>query len=341
MPGTVETYPWHAEAWQALHARHAQGRLPHALLLDGPPGIGRHAFARRLAAALLCRRPDAGTGDACGECPACRQFATGSHPDFRNVRLLLKGESLGGKKRDSDASQILIDQVRELSTTLGMSAQHGGWKVALIDPADQMLPAAANALLKTLEEPTPRTLLMLVVTHPGRLLATIRSRCQAVTLKVPSRDVALAWLAERQIADGEALLAMADGAPLKAMQLADEDAAKIRHNAFDSFASVAGGREDPIAVAAAWSGADTPRLLGWLGGWLVDMIRLKQGTQAPRLDNLDLGERMQGLVEHIELNELFARFDELQRARRLVTTQVNTQLLCEELLLSWRPGRGN
>jgi DNA polymerase-3 subunit delta' len=228
------------------------------------------------------------------------------------VRLLLKGESAGGKKRDSDASQILIDQVRELGTALGMSAQHGGWKV----------------LLKTLEEPTPRTLLVLVVTHPRRLLATIRSRCQTVTLKVPARDAARAWLAERKIADGEALLAMADGAPLQAMQLAEEGAAKAR-------------REDPVTVAAAWSGADTPRLLGWLGGWLVDMIRIKQAPGMSLLDNLDLGDRMQGLVEHIELHELFARLDELQRARRLVTTQVNTQLLCEELLLGWRPGPGN
>ena len=341
MPGVVESYPWHAEAWQALHARHAQGRLPHALLLDGPPGIGRHAFARRIAGALLCRQPDAGTGDACAECPACRQFASGSHPDFRHVRLLLKGESAGGKKRDSDASQILIDQVRELGTTLGMSAQHGGWKVALIDPADQMMPAAANALLKTLEEPTPRTLLVLVVTHPRRLLATIRSRCQTVTLKVPARDAARAWLAERKIADGEALLAMADGAPLQAMQLAEEGAATARRKAFDSFLAVASGREDPVTVAAAWSGADTPRLLGWLGGWLVDMIRIKQAPGMSLLDNLDLGDRMQGLVEHIELHELFARLDELQRARRLVTTQVNTQLLCEELLLGWRPGPGN
>ncbi len=339
MPGTAEHYPWHADAWKALIARHAQGRLPHALLIDGPPGTGRHAFARRLAAALLCTRPDAISGDACDACPPCRQYASGSHPDFRHVRLLRKGEYLNGKKRDRDATQILIDQIRELSATLAMSAGHHGWKVALIDPADTMAPAAANALLKTLEEPTPHTLLLLVATHRGRLLATIRSRCQALTLAVPPRAEALAWLDAQGVADAEALLAMADGAPLQAVALADEGAAKLRRKAFDSLVAVASGREDPLVVAAAWSAADTARLLRWLAGWLVDMVRIKQDPSAPHLDNRDLAERMQGVVEEIDLVYLFARLDDLQRARRLVETQVNTQLLCEELLLGWQPAR--
>ena len=342
MPGAAEIYPWHAGAWRALMARHAQGRLPHALLLGGPTGVGRHAFARRVAAALLCARPDAESGDACGGCPSCRQFASGSHPDFRHVRLLLKGESVaGGRKRDSDATQILVDQVRELGRALAMSAQHGGWKVTLIDPADQMMTAAANALLKTLEEPNPHTLLVLVASRPGRLLATIRSRCQAVMLQAPPPEMARDWLAGQGVDDAEALLAMADGAPLLAERLAGEGAVEVRRKAFDSFLAVASGREDPVAVAAAWSGADTPRLLGWLGGWLVDLIRLKQRVPDARIDNRDLADRMQGLVEHIELDHLFARFDDLQRARRLVATQVNTQLLCEELMLGWRPRRSN
>ncbi len=342
MAGPAETYPWHAEAWQALRSRHAQGRLPHALLLGGPPGVGRHAFARRIAAALLCAKPDPQSAEACGDCPSCRQFASGSHPDFRHVRLLLKGESVaGGKKRESDATQILVDQVRELSAKLAMSAQHGGWKVALIDPADQMMASAANALLKTLEEPSPRTLLLLVATRPGRMLPTIRSRCQAVTLETPPRDMALDWLAGRGVGDAEAVLALADGAPLLAERLAEEGAVALRRKAFDSFHAVATGREDPVAVAAAWSGADTARLLGWLGGWLVDLIRLKQRVPGAGIDNPDLADRMQALVEHIELGQLFARLDDLQRARRLVATQVNTQLLCEELMLGWRPRRSN
>jgi DNA polymerase-3 subunit delta' len=342
MAGPAESYPWHAGAWQALRERHAQGRLPHALLLSGPQGVGRHAFARRLAAALLCAHPETEQGDACGACPACRQFTIGSHPDYRHVRLLLKGESVaGGRKRDSDATQILVDQVRDLSTTLSMSAQHGGWKVAVIDPADQMMAAAANALLKTLEEPTARTLLVLVASRPGRMLATIRSRCQAVVLPAPPRQQGLDWLTGRGVRDAEAVLAMADGAPLLAERLAGEGAVEVRRNAFDSFVAVASGREDPVAVAAAWSGADTARLLGWLGGWLVDLIRLKQRAPATGIDNHDLADRMQALVEHIELDHLFARLDDLQRARRLVTTQVNTQLLCEELMLGWRPRRSN
>ena len=337
MPTPVETYPWHDAAWAALNDCRGRGRLPHALLIDGPAGIGRHAFARRIAAALLCARSEDGSGDACGTCPACRQFAAGSHPDFSHLRLLRKGESIGSDRLKQDATRIRIDQVRELGHALAMSAGHGGWKVALVDPADLMVPAAANALLKTLEEPTPRTLLLLVAARRGDLLPTIRSRCQRLSLNPPSPGEARDWLAARGLGDVESLLAMADGAPLRALELAGEGWVELRGEAFEAFAGVVTGRQDPLRVAASWSAGETETLLAWLGGWLVDMIRLKQSLPREGLDNRDLADRMQALVEHIELSALFTRLDAWRRARRLVTTQVNTQLLCEELLLAWRP----
>ncbi|RLA32080.1 MAG: DNA polymerase III subunit delta' [Gammaproteobacteria bacterium] len=339
MPTTADRYPWHAAAWRTLVDRHAQGRLPHALLIDGPAGTGRHAFAHRIAAAILCATPDATTGEACGGCRSCQLFSAGSHADFHHLRLLLKGESLGGKKLTQDATRIRIDQVRQLGATLSLSAQHGGWKVTLVEPADLMMPEAANALLKTLEEPTPQTLLMLVATRRNRLLPTIRSRCQRLSLAMPARDQAVAWLTGQGVADSEALLALADGSPLLALDLANDGAVTARREAFDALGGVLTGHNDPVAVAAKWSAADPARLFGWLGSWLVDMIRLKSGAGSPVLDNRDLADRMQVLIETIDLVYLFARLDELQRARRLVETQVNAQLLCEELLLGWQPTR--
>lgn len=339
MPTSPDCYPWHAGAWSALVERRARDRLPHALLIDGAGGVGRHAFARRVAAALFCATPDAATGDACGSCRPCRQFLAGSHPDYYHLRLLLKGESLGGKKLTQDATRIRIDQVRELGARLALSAQHGGWKVALVDPADRLMPEAANALLKTLEEPTPQTLLMLVTTQRGRLLATIRSRCQVVAIATPPAPEAHAWLAAQGVSDGEALLALADGSPLRALALADQGAVKARQAAFDAFSAILSGRDDPLALAAKWAGNDPARQFGWLASWLVDMIRLKSVAPPPQLDNRDLAGRMQALVETLDLPYLFARLDDLQRARQLVETQVNPQLLCEDLLLGWQPAR--
>jgi DNA polymerase-3 subunit delta' len=337
MNSPAERYPWHDAPWRAIVERHQRGRLPHALLLTGPAGVGKHAFALRLAAALLCESPDA-SGNGCGSCRGCTLLANGSHPDYRHLRLLNKGEYAGRTKLTSDATVIRIDQVRELSEALALSAQHGGWKVALIDPADLMMAAAANALLKTLEEPAGNALMMLVATRPARLPATIRSRCQVLSLSAPPADEAITWLAGQGVERPEVQLALADGSPLRALELAGEGADRDRAAAFDAFCAIVAGREDPVAVAGRWS-ADPDRPLGWLAGWLVDMIRLKSDPGTAVLDNRDLADRMQALVERIDLLQLFARLDDLQQARRLVGTPVNAQLLCEELLLGWRGTR--
>ena len=337
MTSPAERFPWHTAPWRGVVERHAQGRLPHALLLTGPPGVGKHAFARRLAGALLCSAPDA-DGDACGRCRACTLFAGGNHPDYRHLRLLLKGEYAGRTKLSADATTIRIDQVRDLGAGLALSAQLGGWKVAVIDPADLMQAAAANALLKTLEEPSGQALILLVATRPARLPATIRSRCQGLALPAPTTAEAAAWLAGQGIARPEVQLALAGGSPLLARELAGEGLEKVRAAAFEAFGDVVTGRADPVAVAGQWA-ADPARLLGWLSGWVVDLIRLKSAAAQAVIDNADLGDRMQALAETLDLPQLFARLDDLQRARRLLETQVNAQLLCEELLLGWGGAR--
>ena len=219
--------PWLAEPARRLRGLEAAGRLPHALLLRGAAGIGKRAFAHWLAEALLCLTPT--PAGACGACGACAQLLADAHPDYRE--LLPEGQG------------IRIDAVRELMAWQQMSTPEGRWRVALLDGADTMNRNAANALLKTLEEPADGALLVLVADRPGALPATVRSRCQAVTLANGDRAASLDWLAERLAAPGveadgggekgrgdatdataraAAALARAGGAPFAAIGLASE-----------------------------------------------------------------------------------------------------------------------
>src|SRR5262249_30252745 len=183
---------WLGEPWQRVAARFAQGSLPHALLLAGPPGLGQRAFAERLAALILCHEPGV---DPCGRCRSCRLFASRAqrdpeetrpdgalaHPDGHPVHP--DGKFVGhawNEKQKKMYTEIVVEQVRDLSAWLALTAQFGNGQVALIDPADAMNPAAANALLKTLEEPSPGSFVLLVSAHPARIVPTIRSRCQRI-----------------------------------------------------------------------------------------------------------------------------------------------------------------
>jgi len=206
--------PWLSEAGAALQRRERSGRLPHALLLRGVPGVGKRLFARWFAQSVLCRDP--GADGACGDCPACRQSKVGAHPDYRE----LVPEGAG----------IKVDAVRDLLVWQQMSTPGGRWRVALLDGADTMNRNAANALLKTLEEPADGALLLLVADQAARLPATVRSRCQDIVLAVESVPVALQWIGTRLVEQGQAdteaqtLLNRSGHAPLAAISLASGEA---------------------------------------------------------------------------------------------------------------------
>jgi DNA polymerase-3 subunit delta' len=179
--------PWQQRAY--AHATDAldNGRMGHALLVCGPARLGKLAVAQRLAQRLLCRDRGA-DGEPCGRCRSCQLFVAGSHPDYSLVSFVSNKE--GTRLR----TEIVIEQIRELSGKLSLTPQYGGAQVAIIDPADAINHAACNALLKTLEEPQPGRFLWLVAADPTRLPATIRSRCQKLEFRLPAHDEALAWL---------------------------------------------------------------------------------------------------------------------------------------------------
>lgn len=320
---TVPPYPWQAAQWQQLVRARAAGRLGHALLLVGPSGLGKAAFAQALAGALLCESP-APDGSACGRCRACHLLSVGNHPDLERV----VPEEVG--------KAIKVEAVRDWCVRSGLTAQLGGRKVAIVDPADAMNVSAANSLLKTLEEPTPDTVQLLVTSAPHRLPATIRSRCQRVEFSPPQEDAALAWLREQSgAAAPELSLHLAGGAPLTALALAEPSVAQARARCVAQFVAIAEGRENPVKAAEEWLAADWVRLLDWIGCWLSDIVRLRADRRGRTLHNPDQVANFQRLAARVDSKVLFGLVDQVLQTRRATGSNLNHQLVLESLLTRW------
>lgn len=310
-----ERLPWHEKPWRQLQQRCGAGRLPHALLLTGPAGLGKRDFARRLAGALLCAAP-ATDGDACGRCRGCHLFRAGSHPDFSAVRPA------------EDGKAIKVDQIRELRDFLSLTTQYGGHKIALLEPADRLNLNAANSLLKTLEEPPGNSLLLLVADQPARLPATVRSRCQLVRFDIPPAEEALPWLASRTTGGLEprVLLDAAGGAPLAALAFADGERWNRRRLLAESYERTLTGKADPVREAERWLQGDLAESLRWLIGWHTDLIRLKMNSEPPCLNNPDLRPVLRRWADWLPPKALFERLDSAIRLHALCsTTQINAQ----------------
>lgn len=317
-----ERLPWHEQPWRQLQRRLAAGCLPHALLLTGRAGLGKLVFARRLARALLCEKRVA-EGDACGRCRGCRLFQAGSHPDFDAVRPA------------EDGRAIKIDQVRDLRDFLGFTAQRGGYKIVLLEPADRLNLNAANSLLKTLEEPPGNSLLLLVTDQPARLPTTVRSRCQAIRFDPPPLAEAVSWLTPQTNGgpELEALLEVAGGAPLVALLYAGSETWSRRRELAERYEQVLAGRLDPVRAAEHWLQGDLAESLRWLIGWHIDLIRLKMSAEPPCLSNPDLRAALRRWAERRSAHALFERLDAAVRLYTLCSTsQVNAQLLLETFL---------
>lgn len=320
-----ERLPWHAAQWRALNAARETGRVPHALLLRGRRGLGKHWFAERLGASLLC---EAALGQRpCGECRGCRFSGAGTHPDMASV------QPLEGK------SAIGIEQIRDLIDYVGLTRHYADTKVVLLTPAEAMTREAANSLLKTLEEP-PGSAVFILVSHRSALLpATIRSRCRIVDFPAPPADAVREWLAGRLAGghDPQALLALAQGAPLVALELAAEGRLEERARVLDDMAALAAGREDPLAAAARWRRLGLGTVVHWLCAHTADLIRLKCVPARPKVTSGDLREPMQTLADTLNLLFLFELLDECLEARRALDRRqnLNEQLVLESLAIAW------
>jgi DNA polymerase-3 subunit delta' len=217
-----------------------------------------------------------------------------------------------------------------------LTTHAGGYKVIAIQPAHRMNNAAANSLLKTLEEPTPGNLILLLTDQPGRLLATIRSRCQKVLFKPPLRSQAVPWLSSRvKHGDPELLLTLANGAPLKALQLDDNELLLARGEMAKVFLQLLAGRRDPVSTAQAWAAFDRELLLEWLAGWVIDMLRLREGAEGRMLFNQDLTQAFQKTADRLNSRTLHDYLRQVYTARGRVESNLNPQLTLENLLITW------
>jgi len=302
-------YPWQAEAWQRLQRLRRQGRLPHALLITGARGLGKDDLAVALAWSHLCRHADT-EGAPCGRCRDCRLLQADSHPDLRWV------------VPEEPGRPIRIDAVRALQEGTTLAVGEGGSRWFILSPADALGMGAANALLKTLEEPQPGVHLLLVTAHAEQLPITIRSRCQRLALRPPPKAVAKAWLQEQGMSDEsrlESALALAAGAPLAAREALEADADLAYGAMAEAFARLERGEADPVALAAQWlETAELPRLLDYLAGWLGE----RQRHLASR-GRIAEGRRLQGVL------------DDLFETRRRLAHNLNAQLALEGLLVRY------
>ncbi len=313
-----EVLPWHGEAAARLRQSMIAGSLPHALLFHGPEGVGKKSFAHAFAAALLCDEPSP-EGEACRRCRSCRAFAAGSHPDW----YVAGGDSGGDKKT------IGIDGVRELCGHLMLSPSFSSRRLAMIAPAEAMTIQGENALLKTLEEPPAGVHIFFVASRLGFVLSTVRSRCQSVFLPSPSSAEALAWLHRH---GGGECLELADGAPLKARDLAKEGAVEVRKSAFGEWHRLMTGRSTAAALAKAWSEHPRDLLFALLLSWTRDLARLAVGGEKAEIDN---GEFRAQLLELARCCRRPALFTACDRLRQLATSVVQERSLWEELLESF------
>ena len=316
---------WHRACWDTIDRARRADRLPHALLVTGPAGVGKRRLVALLAHSLLCSRPDA-QGLACGGCRECELIAAGTHPDLAAI----------GPDPESKSDEIKVDAIRRLADSDALTAHRGGRKVIVLDPAQNMNLSAANSLLKTLEEPSPGTLLCLVCEQPSRLPATIRSRCQELKVPVPPPAVASEWLCRNtDCTDAATLLRLAHGAPLKALALAQDGLLAHREEIFGGFSAVTSGVRDPIAEAAAWNKYEPAILLDWLSAWVSDLLRLASGHPDPSLTNPDKAKILRTLAGTINTVAAHRYLQHVLLARASEGSPVNRLLLYESLLVEW------
>ncbi|MDX1488541.1 MAG: DNA polymerase III subunit delta' [Acidiferrobacterales bacterium] len=318
---TSERLPWHDALWE--NVTRDRGRLPHALLVTGQPGLGEQAFAERLAHALLCAKSDV---EACGACRECQMMAAGTHPDLARIEPLEEGKA------------IVVDQIRALidfATTRPHSARN---KVTIIAPAERMNLNAANSLLKLLEEPPLGNIMMLTSDRPAGLPATIRSRCQHLHLKAPGRGEALAWLTAQGVTSSSAELAidLAGGAPLQALGLLASGFIDERGALFADIEALAAQDSDPVVCAGRWHALGPTLCLSWLQGVVADLIKLTLvGAEHGRLANADLASRLHSLTQGLNLKKLYGFADAVAEAHALLASPVDSLLLLEDILIGW------
>lgn len=322
-------FPWLSGPWQQLWQSKQQQNLAHALLFMGTYGLGKKELAQYLAKALLCNNAN-DMGDICGSCAACHLTNANSHPDLMIIEPAESGKAIG------------VDQIRGVVKFVNETTIKGGYRIIIINPATAMNINAANALLKTLEEPTPNTLIILI-SEPGmRLPRTILSRCRKILFSKPSSAVAVEWLhtqlpPEDYNIEPQLLLKLADGSPLRALALLQKDLLSVREDLYDGLHALSENLEDPIKFAEKWLDADHLCVVDLMLSWLTDLLRYKLTQDPDTLLNTDYKTKIVKVGLTLLHANLMAFIEQLQQTRAdlLSSVNLNKQLLLEDLFIRW------
>jgi DNA polymerase-3 subunit delta' len=318
---SANSLPWLHPAQQRLRDAAASERFPHSLLLLSAPGLGAERLANWITAMALCESDGA---RPCGSCASCLLLRADNHPDSHIVRI------------EEDAKQIKVEQVRDLIEALALKSYRGGYKVGAIEGAEALNANGANAFLKTLEEPTQNTLLIMVAKPANRLPATIASRCLRVSLQAPSREAAIDWLTANSptAQDWESLLALCGGAPLLALERQATVGTGFAADMRESIQQLAAGSVDVSLLAERWMGSDPLLRLEWLENWITQRVRVQLGKATSRQNAEPV--RLPAALLKAKMRALFGLLDACREFRRFASTGMNQQLALEALLLGGR-----
>ncbi|HCY61651.1 MAG TPA: DNA polymerase III subunit delta' [Oxalobacteraceae bacterium] len=340
---SIDIFPWQESAW--LQLQQLRARLPHAILFHGPAGIGKTGFAERFAQSLLCETPDA-SGHACGRCASCGWFAQYGHPDYRRVRPEALDEAEGaagegeeeegeGKKGSKSArapsKEIRIDQIRALADFMNVSTHRQGKRVVLLYPAEALNSASANALLKTLEEPPPDTVFLLISNSLDRLLPTILSRCRKFAMALPPFEQALAWLKAQGINDADGWLAEQGGAPLAALEMAQSGSRETMEEFLHHLTRP--GVEGALKTAEKLQKTAPAQQVEWLQRWLYDLFSVKLSGKIryyPRYR-----KELVALSGQVEVAALLHALKGIVERRAVAEHPLSPKLFIEDMLLDY------
>ncbi|ASV54998.1 DNA polymerase III delta prime subunit [Lelliottia jeotgali] len=317
----MKWYPWLRPHFDQLISSYQAGRGHHALLIQALPGMGDDALIYAMTRFLMCQQPEG--NKSCGKCRGCQLMQAGTHPDYYTLEPEKGKNSLG------------IDAVREVSEKLYEHARLGGAKVVWLKDAALLTEAAANALLKTLEEPPVNTWFFMSCREPGRLLATLRSRCRLHHLAAPQEAWALTWL-EREVTVSQdaalTALRLSSGAPAAALELLQKETWAQRTQLCDSLSAALESR-DWLSLLSALNHEQAPARLHWLASLLLDALKLQQSAQL--LSNADVWPLVNTLANHLSGAILRAILHDVSLCREqlLTVTGVNRELLLTDLLL--------
>ena len=317
--------PWHNDVWSSLVRRHRGKGLPHALLFSGPAGIGKHELCRHTAKWLLCTNPGE---QACGQCHSCHLWDAGTHPDF----MLCQPEE--------GSRQIRIDNVRRVNELIFQTPQISRCQVVIMKPVEVMNTNAANALLKTLEEPPGESFLLLETERFGSVLPTIRSRCQRISLTAPAAPLSQNWLASQGVSASDATRALqrTNGAPLAALHWLQSGVADAQDGWCDELMRWTRGEAPLNVVAERWGKLEFLDVISWFYSISCDALKMSSGAGPQFCVFADSITELSGIV--VPDPAKLIRFQEkLQRILGQLLSGLamhNKVLTIEVLLLEWQ-----